>query len=124
MTIKRLLFDVEYLDDPDGQPREFRTRVVMRDRLDVEQHGHKCGLVEPKEQPQLMGLLWLWYSARREGHVPAETTFDEFAVRCLDNAAVGQGEEVPPTTEEESEPSSSSPTTSPASTGSPPATNV
>lgn len=121
MTVKRLLFDVEYTDDPAALPRTFRTRVVMRDRLDAEQHGHKYGIVDPAAQPQALGLLWLFYSARREGHIPAETTWDEFTVRTLDNTAAAE-EEVPPTKEAPAS-SSSSPTTSPASTSPAPTTD-
>lgn len=126
--MKRLEFDVLYdftgLPDPWGKDyaEEFRVHVTMKDRIDVEQHGHKIGVVDHEQQPQALGAAWLWYAARREGRIPAETTWEDFIGRCLDNQAVEQAGEVPPTREEGSAPSSSSLTTSPASTGSTTAT--
>ncbi len=114
MTVKRNIFDVEYLDAPD-RPREFRVRVIMSDRLMAEVHGRKYGLVDAQEQPNLTGALWLFFACLREGHVPAETEFKTFQERCLDNTKVGD-EDVPPT-EATERPSSSSVASSPASTG-------
>lgn len=126
MTIKRHIFDVEYLDDPAATPREFRVRVTMGDKARTETHGPQYGVLDPKNQPQTVGLLWLWFAGRREGHVPDETTFDEFLDRCLDNALVSD-EAVDPTRPGASgEQLSTSPDTFPASptpSGLPP-TNV
>lgn len=99
MTIKRHIFDVEYLDDPAATPREFRVRVILADKADAEVYGPQHGVVDPRQQPQTVGLLWLWFAARREGHVPEATTFVEFRARCLDNAAA-EDEPVTPTSRE------------------------
>jgi len=99
MPIERHIFDVEYTDDPTSfvVPREFRTRVTMADKIDAETHGPQYGVMDQTQQPQLVGLLWLWYSSLREGHVDESTTFADFRVRCLDNALVKEAEPVPPT---------------------------
>lgn len=115
MTIKRHIFDVEYADDTVTTPRVFRVRVTMGDKARTETNGPQYGVMDAKSQPQAVGLLWLWYASRREGHVPDTTTYEEFLDRCLDNALV-KDEPVDPTRPGASdEPLSTSPGTSPDS---------
>lgn len=114
MTIKRSVFDVEYVD-PDGSTRLYRTRVVMADRMFAEANGRKFGIADPARQPQLLGALWLYLASRREAHIPAGVEFAEFQTRCVDNGKV-EDEDVPPT-EAVSGPPSPSHASSPASPG-------
>lgn len=117
MTVKRNVFDVEYqtgatIDEAD----EWRVRVIMADRLNVEMRGKKYGLLDPAKQPQLVGFLWIYFACLREGRIPDDLPFAEFQERCLDNSAL-ETEEVPPTPEGSSDSASSSLSTSPMSTG-------
>lgn len=115
--IQRHIFDVEY-DDPAAGVREYRTRVVMADRVATESRGKKYGLADPREQPQLTAFLWLWFSSVREGHISEDTTFEEFQTRCLENTKV-ESVDVPPTVATSASPSTSpGPSPESASTGS------
>lgn len=114
MTVKRTIFDVEY-HEPGAEPREYRVRVIMSDRLMTETHGRKFGLMDAKEQPQLAGALWLYYASLREGHIGDDVKFSEFQERALDNMLV-RDEPVDPTSES-GDSSSDSRSDSPASTG-------
>lgn len=110
----RMIYDVEYVDDPESTTRQYRVRVVMADRIAAEARGRQYGLLDPPKQPQLTGALWLWFASIREGHIPNTTTFAEFQERCIDNVTVGDPEPVPPTSES-GEPSSLSLSASPGS---------
>lgn len=113
MPVQRLVFDVEYAD-PD--PREWRVRVILSDRLMTETHGRKYGLMDSKAQPQLTGALWLYYASRREGHIGEAVEFAEFQKLCLGDTRVAD-EPVDPTTESSGS-RSDSPSDSPVTTGS------
>lgn len=121
MTVKHQRFLVEYIDDPANPvtPREVEVRVIMADRLNVELRGRKFGLLDPREQPQLTGFLWLYFAMIRQGDIPEATTFAEFSERCLDNEEVKPAETVPPTRESGGS-ASDSPSASLSSIGWPP----
>lgn len=95
MTIKRLVYEVAYLNDDDVEI-ETQVRVTMGDQIDAEIYGPQVGLVDPLNQSHQIGALWLWFAMRRSGLIADAVEFEQFKRRLLDTAKVDGGD-VPPT---------------------------
>lgn len=118
------------LDDLD---HEHEVAVVPADQLRAEAEGNRRGLVDPKQQGQLLTFLWLWAACRRLDLIAKDLAFDPFVDRMVAWAPVKEpdpdtGEPTDPTvdpTREAGSPNSASHSRSASlgSTGSePPAT--